>query len=103
MAAHNWRSLRQRGLGEGITDLMDIRSMHVILDMIETVGIESATARAKTEAEFTSALGRFYDKLYKPDLREALRVNAPQPVPAGFEDDEVEAAFDAFVSSLKGG
>lgn len=69
--------------------------------MIESMGIESATARAKTEGEFASALGTFFDKLYKPDLREALAVNTPDPVPAGFEDDEVEAAFDAFLSSVK--
>lgn len=102
MAAHNWRALRQKGLSQGIGDLMSLQSMHMVLDMIESMGVESATARAKTEAEFTSMLGDFYDGLYKPDIREALMVNAPEPVPPGFEDDEVEAAFDAFAASLKG-
>lgn len=102
MAAHNWRTLRQKGLGEGIGDLMSLSSMHVVLDMIETLGIESAMHGAKSEAEAKSGLSQFYDKLYKPDIREAMVMNAPDPVPAGFEDDEVEASFDAFVSSLKG-
>jgi hypothetical protein len=102
MAAHNWRTLRQKGLEGGIADLMALESMHVVLDMIEAVGVESAVAGAKTEGEFKTQLGSYYDKLYKPDIREAMRINKPEPVPAGFEDDEVEAAFDAFVSSMKG-
>ena len=102
MAAHNWRTLRQRGLGEGIDNLMGLGSIHHVLDMIEALGVESVTAGAKTEGEFHSKLGTFYDKLYKPDLREALMVNSPDPVPPGFEDDEVEAAFDAFVSTVNG-
>lgn len=102
MAAHNWRTLRQKGLGEGITDLMAMPTMHTVLDMIESLGIESAVHGCKTEAEGKAALGQFYDKLYKPDIRDAMVMNEPDPIPAGFEDDEVEASFDAFVSSLKG-
>jgi hypothetical protein len=103
MAAHNWRTLRQQGLGNGIGDLMALSSMHVVLDMIESVGIESTIQGATSESEAKAAIGSFYDKLYKPDLREAMRLNAPEPVPAGFEDDEVEASFDAFMATMKSG
>lgn len=102
MAAHNWRSLRQRALGEGITDLMALPSMHVVLDFTESLGMESAMSKCKTEGEAASALSDFHDRLYRPDLTEARMINEPLPVPQGFEDDEVEAAFDAFAASIGG-
>lgn len=101
MAAHNWRLLRERALRGGVTHLMTLPSMHVVLDLIEQIGLESATAGAKSEQEFRSATTRYYDKLYKPVI-EAKIINGEGylPPPSGFSDDEVEASFDAFLSAV---
>lgn len=102
MTAHNWRALRQRGLNNGIGDLMALASMHVVLDMAEGLCEESVMHGAQSETEARAALSGFHDKLYRPDLREALKINAPDEVPPGFEADEVEATFDAFLTSVNG-
>ena len=107
MAAHNWRALRQRGFGDGIADLMALTSMHAVLDMMETLGAESAVSGAKKETEAKAALSGYYDKLYKPDLSEIARmVNGTDEElmkpPPGFEDDAIEASFDAFMSAANG-
>lgn len=107
MAAHNWRSLRQRGFTHGISELMDLRTMHAVLDLMEEFGAESAVSGAKKEAEARAALTRFYDKLYKPDMSDIARAingvddELAKP-PPGFEDDDVEASFDAFMAAASG-
>ena len=102
MAAHNWRALRTRALDKGIGHLMDLSSMHVVLDLMEQIGLESATHDAKTKAEAMGKVTSYYDKLYKPDPT-AIKVNGGviEP-PPGWSDDEVEASFDAFLSAGAG-
>lgn len=99
MAAHNWRALRTRALDKGIGDLMGVTSMHIVLDLMEQIGLESATAESKTKAEAMGKISSYYDKLYKPDPT-AIKVNGGEVgPPPGWTDDEVEASFDAFLSA----
>ncbi len=100
MAAHNWRILRERAMSKGIGDMMALPSMHVVLDAAEQLGLESATAGAKTEATLRQALTGYYDKIYKPDIITKV-INGKDYVepPPGWSDDEVEASFDAFLAA----
>lgn len=84
---------------------MALTSMHAVLDMMEVLGVESSVSGCKSETEAKSKMGNFYDRLYKPDLAEAKIINGTGelPPPPGFSDEEVEASFDAFLSSLKAG
>lgn len=101
MAAHNWRALRSRLHDKGITDPMAMPSMHAVLDVIETMGVESAVHGATKEVEAKSKISAFYNKLYAPDPT-AVVINGDgwQPQPAGFEEEEIEASFDAFMSAV---
>lgn len=104
MTAHNWRTLRDRYQDKGIADPMALPSMHSILDRAESLALESAASGAKTQTEARQKISALYDRLYKPDLTEQTSIingrdeELMRP-PPGFEDDEVEASFDAFVSS----
>ena len=100
MAAHNWRSLRVRAADNGIADLMECSTMHVVLDLIEQVGLESATAGSKTSTQAKSAISAYFDRLYKPDpITQKINGDGYLPPPPGFSDEEVEASFEAFMSS----
>ena len=100
MAAHNWRVLRERAMGKGIGDLMALASMHIVLDAAEQLGLEAATAGAKSEAQLRQALTGYYDKIYKPDVITKV-INGKDYVepPPGWSDEEVEASFDAFLAA----
>lgn len=99
MAAHNWRALRVRAAEKGIGALMVLPSMHIVLDMIEQLGLESVTADAKTKAEAMAKVTTYFDKLYKPDpVTIAINGGVVGP-PPGFSDEEMEASFDAFLSA----
>jgi hypothetical protein len=100
MAAHNWRALRTKALENGHSDLMAWPNMHVVLDAMEQLGLESAVAGAKTQIEAKTAMSSYYDKLYKPDIT-AMVINGDGylPPPPGFSEEEMEASFDAFLSS----
>ena len=101
MTAHNWRTIRSKYADKGIADVMrQVPTMHAVLDVMEQVGLESAVATCKTTAEAKSEATRYFDKLYKPDIR-AARVNGDGylPPPPGFSDEEMEASFDAFLAS----
>ncbi|QHB37344.1 hypothetical protein I5G58_gp042 [Mycobacterium phage BirdsNest] len=100
MAAHNWRSLRERAASNGIGNLMELPTMHVVLDMIEQLGAEASTAGAKTQQEAKSSLDAYFDKLYKPDkITQRINGDGYLPPPPGFSDEEVEASFDAFLAN----
>lgn len=101
MAAHNWRTLRSRLQGNGIADIMALPSMHVVLDAMEQLGLESAVHGARKEEEAKSKVGAFYNKLYAPDpTARIINGDGWQPKPAGFEEEEIEASFDAFMSAV---
>ena len=70
MAAHNWRTIRVRYADKGIGNVMaQVNSMHSVLDVMEQIGLESAMATCKTTAEAKTEMTRYFDKLYKPDMR----------------------------------
>lgn len=100
MAAHNWRALRVRAADNGIGNLMELPTMHTVLDMIEQLGAEASTAGAKTSDEAKAELSRYFDKLYKPDMiTRKINGDGYLPPPPGFSDEEVEASFDAFLAN----
>lgn len=98
MAAHNWRMVRLKLMQAGIRDPMDLRSMHYILDAVEQMVLESYVSN-DPDADRRKREG-FIDRLYGPNP-ETRKLNGAGYVetPAGFEEDEVEAAFDAFMAS----
>ena len=101
MAAHNWRTIRVRYADKGIGNVMaEVNSMHAVLDVMEQIGLESAMSSAKTTTEARSEMTRYFDKLYKPDMR-AVKHNGDGylPPPPGFSEEEMEASFDAFLAS----
>lgn len=98
MAAHNWRALRQRCVENGITNPMVLPSLHVVLDIVEQLGVEGATGEAKTATEAKAAVDRFYRQLYRVDMVTKM-MDGEDYVPPGFTDDEVEASFDAFLAA----
>lgn len=104
MAAHNWRALRLRFADHGIGDVMaQIPSMHIVLDAIEQLGLESAVNGAKTPTEAKAKMSTYYDRLYKPDVTtRMIDGDGYVPPPPGFSDEEVEASFDAFLHAMKG-
>lgn len=106
MAAHNWRTIRQQFQAKGIGDPMKLSSMHAVLDAAEALAVESAVSGAKTRNEAEQKVNSLYSRLYRPSQDDlASMVNASDEElmepPPGFEDDEVEASFDAFVSAAK--
>lgn len=101
MAAHNWRALRSRLQDKGIADVMAMPSMHHVLDVIEQMGLESAVHGATKEIEAKAKISAFYNKLYAPDpTARIINGDGWQPQPAGFEEAEIEASFDAFMSAV---
>lgn len=104
MAAHNWRIIRARYGDKGIADPMRLPSMHVVLDAAEALAVESAASGATTSAEAKQKVSDLYNRLYAPDLTELVRdVNGGKylPPPPGFDDEAVEASFDAFLKSAR--
>ncbi|AKF14703.1 hypothetical protein SEA_ALANGRANT_38 [Mycobacterium phage AlanGrant] len=92
--------MRTRAWEKGHDNLMGAPTMHVVLDAMEQLGLESAMSGVKSNAEAQSAMASFYAKLYRPDPT-AYKVNGEgyMPPPPGFSDEEMEASFDAFLSS----
>lgn len=97
VTAFHWRNLRQRLLTAGVSDPMKLTSLHSLLDFTEALALEGAgqTGDAKKDAR---ARQQFTDKLYAPEPVEAVGLNGDgyKPKPGGFDDEDVEAAFDAF-------
>ena len=103
-SAHNWRTLRERALKNGIGNLMDLSSMHGVLDMMEQLGLEAATSGSKSEIEAEQKIANYYNVLYKPDPLdiEVGEDGVEAAPPPGFEEDEMDAAFDGFMAAVGG-
>lgn len=97
MTAHHWRSVRTKLLLAGVADPMGLRNMHMLLDVVESMVLESLSTGGR-EAEFHRS--QFLDQLYSPANDVGLGGGAAAP--AGFAPDEVEAAFDAFAAATTG-
>lgn len=94
MTAYHWRTIRLRMARAGIHDPMALPTMHILLDETETTVLESmiGTNQNDTEAKRTM----FIDKLYAPVMHTHLNGERYTPQPEGFDEDSMEASFDAF-------
>ncbi len=101
MTAHHWRTIRTKLLLAGIADPMGLRSMHMLLDTTESTIMESMSSSREKDAEFKR--DQFVDRLYSP-ANDVSNLNGEGYVaaPAGFEPENVEAAFDAFAAATSG-
>jgi hypothetical protein len=93
LTAHHWRAIRARIINAGIADPLSLTSLHALCDVTETAILENADSEATT---------KFYDKLYAPEIGKDLNDAGYKPKPSGFDDDEVEASFDAFLQATGG-
>lgn len=94
MAAYHWRTIRHKLLLAGVLDPMAMRSMHAVLDIAESMAVESAANSEEPEREVAG----LYRRLYGPHPDLGLD---DEPVPAGFDPDEVEDSFDAFARAAR--
>ena len=100
LAAHHYRQVRTRLLLAGIADPMGLRNMHMLLDTVESMVLESLSMSGDRDAEFQRS--QFIDRLYSPVNDAGLNGSGYAGTPAGFEDDAVEASFDAFAAATGG-
>ena len=75
----------------GVSDPMGLRTMHMLLDTVESMVLESISMSGERDAEFKRT--QFLDQLYSPV------VAGGSGPPAGFAPDEVDSAFDAFAAA----
>jgi len=98
MAAFHHRQVRTKLLLAGIADPMGLRNMHMLLDTVESMILESISMSGERDAEFQRS--QFLDQLYSP--ANDVGLGDGRAVPAGFEPDEVDSAFDAFAAATSG-
>lgn len=98
LTAFHWRTMRLKLTLAGVSDPMNLPSMHVLLDNTESAILEAMLGDNPKDGENKRAM--FIDRLYAP-TPEALALNGEDymPQPEGFEPDDVEAAFDAFAQA----
>lgn len=99
MTAHHWRPVRTKLLLAGIADPMGLRNMHMLLDTVESMILESMSMSGEKDAEFKRS--QFIDQLYSPANDVGLS-DGKAAIPAGFSPDEVDSAFDAFAAATAG-
>jgi hypothetical protein len=101
MTAHHWRTVRSKLLLAGIADPMGLRNMHMLLDTTESMILEAMSMSGDKDAAFKRS--QFIDRLYSP-ANDVSNLNGDGYVaaPAGFEPENVEAAFDAFAAATSG-
>lgn len=93
-AAH-WRTLRARIAGYGIArPLEQLPNLHALLDLTEQAVLESFSGKDAERERKT-----FLDKLYAPERGKQLGGTGHKPAPAGFDEEAMEAAFDAFTAT----
>lgn len=104
---HNWRTIRHKLTLAGIKNPMALPSLHTLLDITESIVIESLfRSGEKKEGPPTSGerkVQEFYDSIYRPDPTddsEDDELTETPYVPSGFEDpNEIEDSFDALLRS----
>jgi hypothetical protein len=99
MTAFHWRTVRTSLLLAGIADPMGLRNMHMLLDATESKILESISMSGERDAEFQRS--QFLDQLYSPANDVGLG-GGRAAIPAGFEPDEVDSAFEAFAAATSG-
>lgn len=102
MTAHHWRTVRLKMALAGISDPMALPTAHMLLDLVEHLIVESFHASDKPE-QAQAKLDQFYNALYRPPPETLKSMGSGhKPIPAGFDPDDVDDAFDAAVASLSG-
>ena len=101
MTAHHWRTVRLKLALAGISDPMALPTAHMLLDLVEHLILESFASNKPAEEE--AKRDQFYNALYRPPP-ETLKAmgSGHKPIPAGFDPENVDDAFDAAVASLSG-
>lgn len=95
MTAHHWRTIRTKLMLAGVSDPMGLRTMHMLLDVTEAAILESMSMSGGQDAEFKRS--QFFDSLYSP-MNDTVGANN-KIAPAGFTEDDMDAAFDAFAAA----
>lgn len=97
VAAYHWRRVRSDLALAGMEDPMKLPTMHNLLDLIERMILESMQG-SKNPKEDEAKREAFLDKLYRPDPVEVAEApnGGYKPPPSGFDEEDVESAFDAF-------
>lgn len=93
ITAHHWRTIRTHLLGNGVLDPMGLTSLHALLDVAESMVVESIQEPKPEQTRRKRQ--QFFDRLYAPEP-----TADPHARPAGFDDDEIEAAFDSFTHQI---
>lgn len=101
LTAKNWRALRSRLCNAGIADPMRLPSMHMLLDVTEAAIVESLANSGENREDSERKVAAFFDDLYGPEPGVKVSKDGYRPPPAGFDDEDVEATFDAFISSAR--
>lgn len=105
IVAHHWRTMRAKLATHGIADpLTQLKSLHALLDFAEQITMESLARSGEGQDAPKQAqrnMDSFMFKLYAPEPGTELE-DGHQPVPGGFDNDEVEDSFDSFVTALGG-
>ena len=98
MTAFHWRTMRLKLVQSGVSNPMGLSTMHIVLDATEAAILESISMSGERDAEFQRS--QFLDQLYSP--ANDVGLGDGRAVPAGFEPDEVDSAFDAFAAATSG-
>lgn len=85
VAGHHWRTIRSRLTLAGITDPMRLPSMHVVLDVAESIAVESM---ADGTDDGRKRVEKFLDTLYRPEVRETSGTGW-RPPPSGFTAEQI--------------
>lgn len=103
MTAQYWRTIRLKVMQAGVGDPMKLPTMHVLLDLAESLIMESF--QSDDPAEDKRDRQQFLDALYKPPVRKRSELpDGWRPPPPGFDDvDAMESTFDAFTSAARAG
>jgi hypothetical protein len=93
ISGQHWRTVRAHLIDKGIPDPMLLPSMHALLDVVETMVVESIHADKPRDTQ--RKRDEFYDTLYKPEIvKVPVNGDGYRPVPEGFDD--TDDVFDRF-------
>ncbi|WAB09211.1 hypothetical protein SEA_LITTLEMUNCHKIN_35 [Gordonia phage LittleMunchkin] len=93
----HWRTLRAKAATGGIPrPLEQLPHLHALLDLTEAAVMESFSGKDAERERKT-----FLDKLYAPERGKQVSGTGHRPAPAGFDEDAMESAFDAFAATAR--
>lgn len=93
--------MRARFASNGIArPLEEFTTLHAMLDVVEAAVLESFSS-GKDAKENERDRTNFLDKMYAPERGTKLDGDGYKPAPAGFDEANMESAFDAFLASAR--